>query len=116
MKGSAKKFLNKAIGNNGKPRLINIDKSGAYKSGVRSINRDLMMVKKIRIRQCKYLNNIVEQDPRNIKRRISIGTGVKEFESTQRTLAGVEAINIIRKGQIAGSSKTTFKIFCSLAV
>jgi putative transposase len=115
MKGSAQKFLNKAIGNNSKPRVINIDKSGANKSGIRSINRELLTVKKIKIRQCKYLNNIVEQDHRNIKRRISIDTGFKEFESAQRTLAGIEVVNIIRKGQIADSRKTTFKIFCSLA-
>jgi len=115
MKGSAQKFLNKAIGNNSKPRVINIDKSGANKSGIRSINRELLTVKKIKIRQCKYLNNIVEQDHRNIKRRISIDTGFKEFESAQRTLAGIEVVNIIRKGQIADSRKTTFKKFCSLA-
>ena len=115
MKGSAQKFLNKAIGNNSKPRVINIDKSGANKSGIRSINRELLTVKKIKIRQCKYLNNIVEQDNRNIKRRISIDTGFKEFESAQRTLAGIEVVNIIRKGQIADSRKTTFKTFCSLA-
>ena len=115
MKGSAQKFLNQAIGNNSKPRVINIDKSGANKSGIRSINRELLTVKKIKIRQCKYLNNIVEQDHRNIKRRISIDTGFKEFESAQRTLAGIEVVNIIRKGQIADSRKTTFKIFCSLA-
>ena len=116
MKGSAQKFLNKAIGNNGKLRVINIDKSGANKSGIRSINRDLMTIKKIRIRQCKYLNNIVEQDHRNIKKRISIVSGFKEFESAQRTLAGIEVVNIIRKGQIADSSKTAFKTFCSLVV
>ena len=115
MKGSAQKFLNKAIGNNSKPRVINIDKSGANKSGIRSINRELMTVKKIKIRQYKYLNNIVEQDHRNIKRRISIDTGFKEFDSVQRTLVGIEVVNIIRKGQIADSGKKTFKTFCSLA-
>ena len=115
MRGSAQLFLRKAIGNNGKPRVVNIDKSGANKSGIRTINRDLLTVRKIRIRQCKYLNNIVEQDHRNIKRRISIDTGFKEFESAQRTLAGVEVVNIIRKDQIADSRKTTFKTFCSLA-
>jgi putative transposase len=115
MLGSAQLFLRKAIRNNGKPRVVNIDKSGANKSGIRTINRDLLTVRKIRIRQCKYLNNIVEQDHRNIKRRISIDTGFKEFESAKRTLAGIEVVNIIRKGQIVDSRKTTFKIFCSLA-
>jgi len=79
------------------------------------IEHELMTVKKIKIRQCKYLNNIVEQDHRNIKRLISIDTGFKEFESAQRNLAGIEVVNIIRKGQIADSRKTTFKTFCSLA-
>ena len=115
MRGSAQLLLRKAIGNNGKPRVVNIVKSGANKSGIRTINRDLLTVRKIRIRQCKYLNNIVEQDHRNIKRRISIDTGFKEFESAKRTLAGIEVVNIIRKGQIVDSRKTTFKIFCSLA-
>ena len=103
MRGSAELFRHKAIGNNGKPRVVNIDKSGANKSGIRTINRDLLTVRKIRIRQCKYLNNIVEQDHLNIKRRISIDTGFKEFESAQRTLAGVEVVNIIRKNQIMNS-------------
>ena len=67
------------------------------------------------IRQFKYLNNIVEQAHRNIKRRISIDTGFKEFDSAQRTLVGIEVVNIIRKGQIADSRKKTFKTFCSLA-
>ena len=108
-------FKSVKFGRCDRTRVINIDKSGANKSGIRSINRELLTVKKIKIRQCKYLNNIVEQDHRNIKRRISIDTGFKEFESAQRTLAGIEVVNIIRKGQIADSRKTTFKIFCSLA-
>ncbi|NPD47462.1 DDE-type integrase/transposase/recombinase [Lentimicrobium sp. L6] len=83
MKGTAQKFLNKAIGNNGKPRLINIDKSGANKEGIRTFNK--RNFKEIRWRQCQYLNNMVEQDHRNIKRRTAINTGFKEFESSQGT-------------------------------
>jgi len=84
MKGSAQKFLNKAIGNNGKPRLINIDKSGSNTEASRIINRHSLTFKKIKTRRVKYLNNIVEQDHRTIKRRIAITTGFKEFESAQR--------------------------------
>ena len=113
---SAQSFLIKAIEHNGKPRVINIDKSGSNSSAIRVYNKRTLATKsRIRIRKCKYLNNIVEQDHRNIKRRISIDTGFKEFESAQRTLAGIEVVNIIRKGQIADSRKTTFKTFCSLA-
>jgi putative transposase len=113
MKGSAQKFLNKAIGNNGKPRIINIDKSGANKEGIKTFNK--RNFKNVKWRQCKYLNNIVEQDHRNVKRRITINTGFKDFESAQRTLAGIEIINIIRKNQIKDSKPTTYKTFCSLA-
>jgi len=107
MKESAQKFLNKAIGNNGKPRIINIDKSGANTAGIRTWNKRSMTIKKIKIRRVKYLNNIIEQDHRSIKRRVTITTGFKEFESAQRTLAG--------KGQILNPKTSTFKTFCSLA-
>lgn len=72
-------------------------------------------MKKIKIRQCKYLNNIIEQDHRNIKRRIVLTTGIKGFESAQRTLSGIEVINIIRKNQLGNSKDTSFITFCSLA-
>jgi putative transposase len=114
-KMSAQKFFNKAIGNNGRPRVVNIDKSGTNKMAIWTINKRAVSVKKIKIRQCKYLNNIVEQDHRNIKRRIRITTGFKEFESAQRTLGGIEVVSVIRKNQIGGSRKTTFKTFVSLA-
>ena len=57
---AAHKFLLKAIGSNGCPRVINIDKSGANKEAIRTYNTRYL--KKIRIRQCKYLNNRVEGD------------------------------------------------------
>jgi len=115
MKGSAQKFLNKAIGNNGKPRLINIDKSGANTQAIRIVNQYSLTFKKIRIRRVKYLNNIVEQDHRTIKRRIAITTGFKKFESAQRTLAGIEIVNIIRKNQIVNPRRSWFATFKSLA-
>lgn len=115
MKGSAQKFLNKAIGNNGRPRLINIDKSGANSAGISTVNKRSLSVKKVKIRRVKYLNNIVEQDHRHVKRRIMITTGFKEFESAKRTLAGIEVINIIKKNQVQDSKATWFATFKSLA-
>jgi putative transposase len=112
---SAQKFFNKAIGNNGRPRVVNIDKSGTNKMAIWTINKRAVSVKKIKIRQCKYLNNIVEQDHRNVKRRIRITTGFKAFESAQRTLSGIEVVRVIRKNQIGDSRKTTFKTVVSLA-
>ena len=107
MKGSAQKFLNKAIGNNGKPRVINIDKSGANKEGIKTFNK--RNFKNVKWRQCRYLNNIVEQDHRNIKRRITISTGFKHFESAQRTLAGIEIVNIIERIRLKDQNLQRFK-------
>ena len=111
---SAQKFFNKAIGNNGKPRVINIDKSGANSSAILTVNKRSLSTKKIKIRKVKYLNNIIEQDHRRIKRRIRIMTGFKEFESAKRTLSGIEVVSIIKKDQIINPCSTSFKTFCSL--
>ena len=112
---SAQKFLNKAIGNNGDPKVVNIDKSGSNKSALRAVNKRSLRFRKIKVRQCKYLNNIVEQDHRRVKRRIVNYTGFKEFESAQRTLAGIEVVNVILKNQIMNSKASSFKTFLSLA-
>ena len=86
-KMSVQKFFNNAIGNNGKPRIVNIDKSGANNSAILTLNKRSLSSKKIKIRKVKYLNNIIEQDHRKIKRQIKIMTGFKENESAQLTLS-----------------------------
>ena len=83
---SVQKFFNNTIGNNGKPRIVNIDKSGANNSAILTLNKRSLSSKKIKIRKVKYLNNIIEQDHRKIKRQIKIMTGFKENESAQLTL------------------------------
>jgi len=110
---SAQSFLIKAITNNGKPELINIDKSGANTHAIRIYNK--RSFSKIEIRQCKYLNNIVEQDHRFVKKRIVRGLGFKEFESAKRTLSGIEIVHMIRKNQLISNRKSMFKSFYSLA-
>ena len=113
---SAQSFLIKAIENNGKPELINIDKSGSNKSAIRVYNRRALATKsRIKIRQCKYLNNIVEQDHRFIKKRINQGLGFKEFESARRTIAGIEIVHMLRKNQLIDQDESMFKSFQSLA-
>ena len=113
-KMSEHKFFNKAIANNGKPRIVNIDKSGANSSVILTVNKRSLSSKKIKIRKVKCLNNIIEQDLRRIKRRIKIMTGFKDFESVQRTHSGIEVVNIIKKDQIINPCSTSFKTFCSL--
>ena len=110
---SAQKFLIKAIENNGRPDLINIDKSGSNTAAIKLYNRRNYAT--IKIRQCKYLNNIVEQDHRMIKWCIMLGLGFKEFESAKRTIAGIEMIRMIKKNQLLNPKHSTYKSFMSLA-
>ena len=93
-KFAALRFLTKAIGRNGKPSLINIDKSGANTAGIKSYNKDNH--KRIEIRQCKYLNNVVEQDHRNIKRITNAMLGFKNFLCAQATLMGIELVAMLK--------------------
>ena len=74
---AAKRFFTKAIKNNGQPELVNVDKSGSNKAALNSINEETE--EQIEILQCKYLNNIVEQDHRNIKRITRPMLGFKNF-------------------------------------
>jgi len=116
-KKSAKRFFIKAISNNGLPEKINIDKSGANLSAIQSYNEENQT--NIEIRQVKYLNNIVEQDHRAIKRIVKGMLGFKSFSSASVTLTGIEMVRMIKKGQIEiedKSAQSTAKIFYSLAV
>ncbi|TXK96827.1 IS6 family transposase, partial [Methylococcaceae bacterium CS5] len=88
------------------PELVNIDKSGSNKAALKSINKENSEAPKVDpivIRQCKYLNNIIEQDHRNIKRITRPMLGFKNFYSAQKTLAGIELMKMIKKGQMIGA-------------
>ena len=113
---AALRFLRKALKENGKPSLVNIDQSGANHAGLKQLNRDNKT--RIKIRQCKYLNNIIEQDHRRIKRLTRPMLGFKNFHAAQRTLAGIEVMAMIKKGQMktsAGDKKSPAEMFYALA-
>jgi transposase-like protein len=112
-KKAAHRFLSKAIGSSGKPSLINIDKSGANTAAIKQYNR--VENKRVKIRQCKYLNNIVEQDHRFIKRRTRPMLGFKSFWSARATLAGIELWRMLKKGQ-SKSSLPAWEQFYALAL
>ena len=95
---AALRFLDKAIRYNGTPEKITIDKSGANTAAIESHNTEHKPG--IEIRQVKYLNNIVEQDHRAIKRQTRPMLGFKSFWSAAVTLAGIEIMHMIRKGQL----------------
>lgn len=113
---AALRFLAQAISSNGLPRACAIDKSGANTAGLKEINAALRKVgsdRRIRVFRSKYLNNIVEQDHRGVKRRIRPMLGFKSFRSATATLDGIETAHMIRKGQLGSSCP--FKIYASLA-
>ncbi|STV77884.1 tranposase [Klebsiella variicola] len=96
---AALRFFRKAIRNHGEPEVVTIDKSGANTAALATLNADNPEKEAITIRQSKYLNNLIEQDHRNIKRRIRQMLGFKSFRRAQTLLAGIELIHMIRKGQ-----------------
>jgi len=96
---AARAFFEKAIGSSDQPETVNIDKSGANLAALESINKSLPKEQKIKIRQVKYLNNIIEQDHRAIKRIARPMLGFKSFISAKMTLAGIELYHMLRKGQ-----------------
>lgn len=122
-KKAAKRFFIKAIGSNGLPEKVTIDKSGANNAGLKSINLQLALLfaltgifHQLEIRQIKYLNNMVEQDHRSIKRIVKPMMGFKAFYSAKATLAGIELHHMLRKGQYSqAANMPVFKQFYALA-
>jgi transposase-like protein len=97
-KAAATRFFKKARGQNGDPVKVTMDKSGANKAAMDGINKDRDVP--IEVRQIKYLNNIVEQDHRAVKRITKPMMGFKSFRAASYVLAGIELMHMIRKGQM----------------
>ena len=99
---AAKRFFRKALAqpHTVNPRSITVDKNAAYPKATTDMKRDGELWWRSKLRQVKYLNNIVEQDHRNVKRLIDPGLGFGGFWTARRTLAGYEAMAMIRKGQV----------------
>lgn len=100
---AARRFFKKAITANGVPERVVIDKSGANLAGLQAVNTILKFTgtgRIIEIRQVKYLNNILEQDHRFIKRLTKPMMGFKAFHSASATLTGIEVAHMIRKTPI----------------
>ena len=103
-KAAARRFFEKAIGQNGSPETVTIDKSSSSLAALHAVNAEREMP--IKVRQIKYLNNIVEQDHRAIKRRTRPMLGFKDFNCARVILASVELMHMIKKGQMQCSGKT----------
>ena len=101
---AAKAFFRKAFGESGRPEKVTIDKSDSNKAALHFFNENIPAEKKIEIRQIKYLNSIIEQDHRFIKKRTRPTPGFKSFYSVKETISGIENIRMIQKGQILGQT------------
>jgi len=82
------------------PRVINTDLAAIYSSAITEMKKEGTLRRRCRHRPVQYLNNILEQDHRAIKRRANAKQGFREFQAARRTIQGYEAINILRKGQV----------------
>ncbi len=113
---AARRFLERAINLHDVPEKVTIDKSGANTAAIESVKADACI--DILMRQNKYLNNIVEQDHRAIKRITRPMMGFKSFWSARIIIAGIETMHMIKKGQMncpAGQTMSAANQFYSLA-
>ena len=107
MRHSAKRFFAKTLAapHTSTPRVITVDKNAAYPKAFKELKAEGFIPDSCELRQSKYLNNLVEQDHRFIKRLVKLGMGFFSSETAWRTLQGYETMNMLRKGQIRGVDK-----------
>ena|SRR5437588_518184 len=100
------------------PFSISVDKNAAYPEAFSASQEERIVPKDCKLRRVKYLNNVIEQDHRFIKKKVRASQCFKSFHTAERTLEGIESINMIRKGQVkrlAGSdSRGQAKFVASL--
>ena len=87
------------------PRVINVDKNPSYPPAIEQLKKSNILPEDTKLRQVKYLNNMVEQDHRGVKHLINPGMSFGSFNSARRTIKGYEAMSMIRKGQIQDVEK-----------
>ena len=100
--GSLKDIRNPA---NPIPRVINVDKNKAYPAAIQALKQEGVLPRRVRLRQCKFLNNIVEQSHREVKKRTWLAKSYKRFHTAWRTLEGIETMSMIRKGRVRWVAK-----------
>lgn len=104
---AAKRFFAKALGasHTVTPRVITVDKNAAYPKALHELKTAGTIPASCELRQSKYLNNLIEQDHRFIKRLVKPAMGFFSFPTAWQTLRGYEAMHMIRKGQVQGVNK-----------
>jgi IS6 family transposase len=82
------------------PFSISVDKNAAYPEAFSASQVEKIVPQDCKLRRVKYLNNVIEQDHRFIKKKVRAAQCFKRFHTAERTLEGIEAVNMIRKGQV----------------
>ena len=80
--------------------MINVDGNPSYPKVVKELREAGKLGRRCRCRTCPYLNNLIEQDHRAVKRRVNAKQGFRSFDGAWRTIQGYEAMHMIRKGQV----------------
>ena len=114
-------FFRKTVGasHTTPPRVVNVDKNPACPIAFEAIKHEGFFRPRSSLRQCKYLNNVIEQDHRFIKRRTRPMLGFKRFTTAWRTVRGIEIMHALRKGQarwmakgdVVGQTRLIHKVF-----
>jgi transposase, IS6 family len=106
---AAKRFLHSALRSPGhvRPRVINVDRNPSYPKVITELKQAGELGRRCRCRPVRYLNNVVKQDHRAIKRRIRASQGFRTFHSAWRTIQGIETVNMIRRDRSGGYPRTT---------
>ena len=104
---AAKRFFQKVFSSPANPilRVINVHKNPASPAAVDALKAEDALPRRVRLRQCKYLNNVIEQDHRTVKKRTWLAKGYGSFQSAWRTLEGIETMHMIRKGRVRWVAK-----------
>jgi len=82
------------------PFSISVDKNAAYPEAFCTSQTERIVPKDCKLRRVKYLNNVIEQDHRFVKKKVRASQCFKSFHTAERTLEGIEAVNMMRKGQV----------------
>jgi len=104
---AAKHFLQMALWRAGevRPRVINVDGHASYPAAVTELKKSGELGHRCQVRRCQYLNNVLEQDHRFVKKRIAASLWFRSVDAALRTIQGYEAMNMIRKGQVSWLAK-----------
>src|SRR5882757_6168153 len=118
---AAKRFLQKALRSPGhpRPRVINVDGNPSYPKVIAELKKTGELGRRCRCRPVRYLNNIVEQDHRAIKRRVRASQGFRSFRSARRTIQGIEIMNMLPEGTgkvaVKGRHSGAGRVRCRIA-